>query len=88
MQESRFQRFEISHPMHWPKKRPLHFTETRTATPNRTKLLGTAHAMHGLQKRRRVKFVCVGGKNFAVWEGLNLSEIFRDFYRAFISHLH
>ncbi len=66
----------------------MHFTETKTTTPNRTKLLGTAHAMHGLQKRRRVKFVCVGGKNFAVWEGLNLSEIFRDFYRAFISHLH
>ena len=76
MQDSRFQRFEISHPMHWPKKRPLHFTETRTATPNRTKLLGTAHAMHGLQKRRRVKFVCVGGKNFAVWEGI---ESARDF---------
>lgn len=76
MQDSRFQRFEISHPMHWPKKRPLHFTETRTATPNRTKSRETAHAVHGLQKRGMVKFVCVVGKNFAVWEGI---ESARDF---------
>lgn len=27
-------------------------------------------------------------KTLLFWQGLNLSEIFRDFYRAFISHLH
>lgn len=45
-------------------------------TPTRTQSRETAHAVHGLQKRGMVKFVCVGGKNFAVWEGI---ESARDF---------
>lgn len=49
-------------------------------TPTRTQSRETAHAVHGLQKRRRVKFVCVGGKNFAVWEGI---ESARDFQGLF-----
>lgn len=66
----------------------MHFTETEAITPSRTQSRETVHAVHGLQKRGRVKFVCAGGKTLRFWQGLNLSEIFRDFYRAFISHLH
>ena len=54
MQHSRFQRFEISHPMRYSQEHPLHFTETKTTTPNRTKSLGIVHTVHGLQKRGRV----------------------------------
>ena len=79
MQDSRFQRFEVSHPMHCSPERPLHFTETKTATPNRTKSLGTAHSMHGLQKRGRVKFVCVVGNFFAIQAGIESARDFQGF---------
>ena len=87
MQDSRFQQFEISHPMHCSQEHPLHFTETKTTTPNRTKSLGTVHAVHGLQKRGRVKFVCAGGKTLRFWQGLNLSEIFRAFLPCQTPHI-
>lgn len=39
-------------------------------TPTRTQSRETAHAVHGLQKRGMVKFVCVGGRNFVVLAGI------------------
>ena len=80
MQHSRFQRFEISHPMRYSQEHPLHFTETKTTTPNRTKSRETAHAVHGLQKRGMVKFVCVVGNFFAIRAGIESARDFRGFF--------
>lgn len=67
------------HPMHCSQEHPLHFTETEAITPNRTKSLGTVHSMHGLQKRGRVKFVCVVGNFFAIQAGIESARDFQGF---------
>lgn len=65
--------------MHCSQEHPLHFTETEAITPNRTTPHETAHTMHGLQKRGRVKFVCVVGNFFAIQAGIESARDFQGF---------
>lgn len=49
-------------------------------TPTRTQSRETAHAVHGLQKRGMVKFVCVVGNFFAIRAGIESARDFRGFF--------
>lgn len=46
-------------------------------TPTRTQSRETAHAVHGLQKRGMVKFVCVVGNFFAIRAGIESVRAFQ-----------